>query len=411
MALAAPLSLGNVSRQEFLRDYWHQRPLLIRNAFASFDCPVDKAALIALARSSQVESRVVSEKGRPAFSLKRGPFSAAFFRKMPKTHWTLLVQDVDKHLPRVADLLEAFTFLPRWRIDDIMISYAVAGGSVGPHYDNYDVFLLQGQGQRRWQIGARPKKPRLLPGTELHVLENFHPEEEIVAEVGDILYLPPSIAHHGVAIGESITLSIGFRAPSQRELCFAFVEELLENASDSKRYADPKLRVQRHLGLIDAAALKQVKQLVEGGLRPAPQQLERWFARFMTEPKPHLARSRTGAEVSASTLRDAANKNRIVKHALGSRWAFIVDAKGVAARAKVHLFVEGHEWIAPVSLTPQIAALCDSPQVSLAECGALLSNADGLKVIEDLFALGLLKWGAEKTFIKKNPQTKRRRKR
>jgi hypothetical protein len=151
--------------------------------------------------------------------------------------------------------------------------------------------------------------------------------------------------------------------------------------------------------------LKQVAALLEEGLRPAPQQVERWFARFMTEPKPHLVRSREGEAVSAATLREAARKGRRAKHALGSRWAFIVDKNGIAgAKGKVHLFVEGHEWIVPASLTSQIATLCDLSQVSLAECAALFGNAGSLKAVRDLFALGLLEWADDK-----RPQPQRRR--
>jgi 50S ribosomal protein L16 3-hydroxylase len=378
MRPSTPTRLGKLAQldtQQFLARHWQKKPLLLRGAFADFACPVDKAALLRLASSPQAEARLVLERSRPAFRVEHGPFTKERWRKLPKTHWTVLVQDVDKHLPQVAELLEPFSFLPRWRIDDIMISYAAPGGGVGPHYDNYDVFLLQGLGKRRWLLGPKPKTPKLMPGTELRVLENFSPTEEIVVEPGDLLYLPPHVAHHGIAQGECITLSVGFRAPSQRELMFSWVEELLQNSDDTRRYQDPDQRQAFHVGEIDKKTLQRLQQLLAPAARLDPTRFARWFGRFVTEPKPQLARQR-------ATIRRPRTLS-IVQRSLGTRWAF-------SGNAKLWLFVDGKEWQLPGKLKPLIAALCDQPTLDLSRFKSLATDPSFRTLLNDLFERGLL---------------------
>lgn len=379
MQPSAPAKLGQLGQldaKQFLAHHWQKKPLLLRGAFTNFSCPIDKRELLALAGSPQVESRLVLERSRPAFRVEHGPFTKDRWRQLPKTHWTVLVQDVDKHLPQVADLIEPFTFLPRWRIDDIMVSYAAPHGGVGPHYDNYDVFLLQGMGKRRWRLGPKPKRPALLPDTELRVLENFSPTREIVAEPGDLLYLPPHVAHHGIAETECITLSIGFRAPSQRELMFSWVEELLQRSDDSLRYEDPDLRQVFHSGEIDGEALSRLQSLLQPALRLDADHFARWFGRFVTEPKPQLARQRSAARPTP--------KLGIVARSPGTRWAFSV-------KPKLWLFVDGKEWQLPNKLKPLVAALCDQPAADLTRFKSLLRDPASRALLDDLFARGLLR--------------------
>jgi 50S ribosomal protein L16 3-hydroxylase len=374
----APLgTLGRLSSDEFLARHWQKRPLLIRGAFPDFKCPVDKQTLLGLATSPQVESRLVQERTRPTFRVEHGPFAATRWRRLPKTHWTVLVQDVDKHIAQVAELLEPFSFLPRWRIDDIMISYAAKHGSVGPHYDNYDVFLLQGLGKRRWHLGPKPKQPKLLAGTQLRVLENFSATREIVVEPGDLLYLPPHIAHHGVAESDCITLSVGFRAPSQRELMFAWVEDLLQRSDDTLRYQDPDLRRIFHSGEIDKRSLERLRELLAPALHLDASHFARWFGRYVTEPKPQLLSQRSAENSDARSA-------TLFQRALGSRWAF-------HATHELWLFVDGSEWQLPKRLTPLIQALCDRPRVDLSRF-AKLSRDPAFKTLHtDLLQRGLLR--------------------
>src|SRR3990170_7562789 len=203
----------------FLTDFWQKRPLLIRSPWRAWNNPLAPDELAGLACESDVESRLVTQLP-DTWELEHGPLSGTRFAQLGKQPWTLLVQAVDHHVPAVAALLEPFRFIPNWRIDDVMVSYAVEGGGVGPHFDQYDVFLVQGLGRRRWQLGRLcDHATELLPHDDLRLLASFEPTDEWILEPGDILYVPPRVAHNGIAVSDDcMTYSIGFRAPSRREL-------------------------------------------------------------------------------------------------------------------------------------------------------------------------------------------------
>jgi len=206
--------LGGLSPATFMRRYWQKKPLLIRQAIPGFSPLLDRAALFDLSGREEVESRLIvhSEKG---WQLKHGPFGRRQLPALSRPRWTLLVQGVDLHVNAVHELMQRFRFVPDARLDDLMISWASDGGGVGPHFDSYDVFLLQAQGQRRWRIG-RQKDLSLQPDVPLKILSNFEPEEEHVLNPGDMLYLPPKWAHDGVAVGgDCMTYSVGFRVPQR----------------------------------------------------------------------------------------------------------------------------------------------------------------------------------------------------
>ncbi len=247
--------LGILEAGEFLRDYWQKKPLLIRQAFPAFAPELDSNDIAGLACDELAESRLVSGRfPQHDWQLAYGPFDAKTLRRLPDRDWTLLVQDVEKHYPPLRDLVEQFDFLPRWRVDDLMVSVAAPGGSVGPHTDQYDVFLLQAEGCRRWQI-AQDFNDTLHEGTELNVLESFEAEQEWVLEPGDMLYLPPGVAHHGVALDRCMTWSIGMRAPSTADLLQAMGEWLADRHDEGRRYSDPDLRAPSHAGEIDGASI------------------------------------------------------------------------------------------------------------------------------------------------------------
>ena len=244
----------------FLRDYWQKKPLLIRGALVDFSNPVAPNDFAGLACEELALARiVVHEPKRDRWIVRNGPFVESDFAKLPKTCWTLLVQDVDKWDSDVAALLDRFSFVPSWRIDDVMVSYAEDGGSVGAHVDQYDVFLLQGLGRRRWQISIDPAAPTAFrDDAELKLLREFTPTHEWILEPGDMLYLPPGLPHHGVAIGACMTYSVGMRAPSQAELALDFIETLAEMLPENWRLADPDLAPTRRDGEIDEAAIARV---------------------------------------------------------------------------------------------------------------------------------------------------------
>lgn len=274
--------LGDISREQFLAEYWQKKPLLVRGAIANFQPPIDANELAGMALEEEVESRIVLEQD---WQLQCGPFTEETFARLPEDKWTLLVQAVDLWVPEVAELLTRFDFLPKWRIDDIMVSYAADGGSVGPHFDYYDVFLLQGAGRRRWQIGAECDGDcPLVANTALKILQHFEPVDEWVLEPGDMLYLPPKVAHHGVAIGECTTFSVGFRAPAASEMLDDLATELLSGIALPKHLIDPPLTPAMATKQISAAHIASVRELLQATLDDE-KLLAEWFAQYMTRPK------------------------------------------------------------------------------------------------------------------------------
>ena len=334
--------LGGLSSAQFLRRHWQRKPLLIRGAFPGFADPLSPEELAGLACEPDVESRLVRERGpsRP-WQVKAGPQSAARLRRLPATHWTLLVQGVDRLLPKVAALTRPFRFVPDWRIDDVMVSFAPRFGSVGPHVDSYDVFLLQGQGRRRWAIDTRAT-PEFRPGLDLRILRRFRPEATWVLEPGDMLYLPPGVAHHGVALEDCLTYSIGFRAPSGRELLAAALRRGLARADASSLYGDPHLRPARHAGELSASALRELRRLAEREWKGlAGPEFAAAVGAMLTEPKAGVSPLHPlDPKRVAQRLRHGASLVRVP----GARLAF------TRHRGRALLFAEGHVFTLPPPL-------------------------------------------------------------
>lgn len=277
------ISLGSLTPAQFLADYWQKQPLLIRQAIPDFTSPISPDELAGLACESQVESRLIMERGgQHPWQVRHGPFTEQDFAQLPETYWTLLVQEVDRHVPEIADLIDKFSFVPSWRIDDLMISYAVPQGSVGPHTDSYDVFLLQAHGTRRWQISSQ--RGELLPDLELKILREFTPEQEWILSPGDMLYLPPGVAHYGVALDECMTYSIGFLAPNHTDMLQDFVSFALNQFDENQRYTDPDLRLQASFGEISSQTLEKIKNIIHS-LPTDESLIQQWFGRFVTQTR------------------------------------------------------------------------------------------------------------------------------
>ena len=301
--------LGALDADEFLRSYWQRQPLLIREAFPGFVPELDIDDIAGLACEEMAEARLVSGGfPRHDWRVRYGPFQERDLATLPDHDWTLLVQDVEKHYPPLRELLDRFDFLPRWRLDDLMVSVAAPGGSVGPHVDQYDVFLLQAQGRRRWQIAER-FRPALREGTELNVLESFEPEREWVLEPGDMLYLPPGIAHHGVALDTGMTWSIGMRAPSAADLFQAFGEWLAEERGEGPRYTDPPLTARNESALLDAPAITRFCNLAAGELAfdgPFAEFLGHFLSRYRLAHEPAPPEEALDESTLRTALRDGA---------------------------------------------------------------------------------------------------------
>ena len=280
--------LGGLSPEQFMRRHWQKKPLLVRQALPGIKPPATRAKLARLAASEEVESRLVTAfdavSGKK-WAMRQGPLP-----KLPafsKAGWTLLVQGLDLHLPAAQELLAQFRFVPEARLDDLMISYATDGGGVGPHFDSYDVFLIQVQGRRRWRIG-RQKDATLLEDVPLKIIANFTPEQEFLLEPGDLLYLPPGWAHDGVAEGECMTCSVGFRAPWRAELARELLNRLMDDEDEphaNKLYADPKQAATAEPGRIPDSLIDFARDAAERALNE-PLALERALGEALTEPKP-----------------------------------------------------------------------------------------------------------------------------
>lgn len=268
----------------FLREHWQKQPLLIRQAFPGFVAPMSPEDLAGLACEEAALSRLVSHQRKlDRWTLRTGPFAESEFPKLGRKDWTLLVQDMDKWDGDVRALLDRFRFLPAWRVDDVMISYATPGGSVGPHVDQYDVFLLQALGRRRWQVDDAADAPRdFREDAELKLLKRFAPSDDWVLEPGDMLYLPPGVPHHGEAVDACMTFSIGMRAPSQAELIVEFAEELAASLPEEARYTDPDLTEPEDAFEIDDAAFDRVDHALEAMASMDASARRDWFGRFIT---------------------------------------------------------------------------------------------------------------------------------
>ena len=279
--------LGGCSPARFMREYWQKKPLLIRQALPGAVAPLRRAALFALAASADVESRLVQRVGEQ-WSVRDGPLPRRSLPTIATPNWTLLVQGLDLHVDAARELLSRFRFVPDARLDDLMMSWASDGGGVGPHLDSYDVFLLQVHGQRRWRI-ARSDDDAFVEGLPLRILQRFEPEEEWLLEPGDMLYLPPRWAHDGVAVGECMTCSIGFRAPALGSLANELMSRLGDEALefDTTLYRDAAQRATAHPGAIPASLQRHAHRAVMRALR-RPDAIARALGETLTEPKPQV---------------------------------------------------------------------------------------------------------------------------
>ena len=378
--------LGGLTPDEFLSRYWQKNPLLIRGAWPGFESPLSPEELAGLACEEGVSPRLVLEQGGAVpWEVRYGPFEERSFTELPESHWTLLVTDVEKHLPDLHTLIEPFRFIADWRIDDLMISYAAEHGSVGPHVDDYDVFLLQARGHRRWQISTQSiENDNFVEGLELRILKTFAPEQEWVLGPGDMLYLPPRVAHHGVALDDCMTYSIGFRAPSHRELLTSFLEHVISTIDPQARYSDPHRAPQGNPGEIEPAALEKATHIVRTALQQSDTELYRWFGRFVTEPKADLAELYPQPQPIDDARFIALLKSNTLTRNGAAGFAFI------RLQDTIHFFADGEDYELSHSLTPAIELLCQQRYYEFSALKPWLDQPDFLSLMKNLYVQGLL---------------------
>ena len=379
--------LGGLTAREFLRDYWQKKPLLIRQAIPDFESPIDADELAGLALEEEVESRLVIEHGERPWELRRGPFAEDAFSTLPEREWTLLVQAVDQFVPEVAELLEQFRFLPSWRIDDVMISFAAPGGSVGPHFDNYDVFLLQAQGKRNWKIGQMcSSESPLLQHADLRILAEFEESAEWVLEPGDMLYLPPRLAHFGIAEDDCMTYSVGFRAPSAAEVLTHFTDFLAQYLTDEERYTDADAQPVSDPHQIQSDALDRLKSLLAEHMSDE-RMLLTWFGQFMTEPRyPELvAGEELGEDDFINSLQDGAILVRNPSARMA--WSEVDD--------DVLLFASGQSRYLPGKLRELLKLVCAADALHAENLGEWLLDEDARDLLCELVKQGSLGFADE----------------
>jgi 50S ribosomal protein L16 3-hydroxylase len=337
--------LGGRTVAEFLRRHWQKRPLLARNALPEFARAVRRETLFALAARDDLESRLVERRGR-RWRVRHGPFDPRELERLPRSGWTLLVQGVENALPAARALLDRFAFIPYARLDDVMVSYAPAGGGVGPHFDDYDVFLLQGEGRRRWRV-SRQRDLELVEGAPLKLLRRFRPRREWDLGPGDLLYLPPRHAHDGVALGgDCITYSIGFRAPAAQELAAHFLEYLQDQLQLSGIYRDPGLKPQHRPGRIGDDFVRKAAGFLRA-IRWSKRDVARFLGCHLTEPKAQVLFRRPRQPLSRAAF--AAG--------IGRRGARLAAQTRMLYRGTT-VFING-EAVASGTAMPLLAALAD----------------------------------------------------
>ena len=379
--------LGGLNAREFMRDYWQKKPLLVRQAIPGFESPISPDELAGLALEEEIESRLVIEHGERPWELRRGPFAEDAFAELPERDWTLLVQAVDQFVPEVAELLEEFKFLPKWRIDDVMVSFAVPGGGVGPHFDNYDVFLLQGYGKRRWQVGqVCDSDSPMLQHADLKILAEFVKTEEWVLEPGDMLYLPPLLAHCGTAEDDCMTYSVGFRAPSAAEVLTHFTDFLGQFLPDEERYSDADAQPTSDPTQIQRDALDRLKALLTEHMSDE-RLLMTWFGQFMTEPKyPELI---AGIEIDEEGFLAGLENGAILIRNPSARmaWSEVGD--------DLVLFASGQSRLLSASLRELLKLVCSADALHIENLGAWLADDEGRNLLVELVKQGSLEFADE----------------
>lgn len=338
----------DISPEKFLATFWGQRPYFMPKAFELQDAAISPDELAGLAGEEFVESRlIIHDSENRTWQLKSGPLSAKDFRRLPEKEWTILVQDVDKFLPSVADLIEATSFLPHYWLDDVMVSYAREGGSVGAHLDRYHVFLVQASGKRKWMLEDTARSDEdYIPDIDIRLLKQFNPTLEFVATKGDVLYIPPYFAHHGVALDHNcVTYSIGFRAPSLTYMLSSFAKHLEEKNSDEKLLEDPRPKVVLDPGKVQLEHINMAKDFLKAAIDDTPSFVE-WLGCFLSEPKFRLESEVESQEVSPYLVRDE-----------NCRAYYFDDLENIK------LFVDGTAREVPVKDREIVQAICNNRKV------------------------------------------------
>lgn len=348
---------GELSLEQFLTQYWQKKPVLLKNGFKAFIDPLTADELAGLALEEDIESRVVS-CANGEWDLHTGPFTE--FSHFGDSDWTLLVQAVDHWHPPAAQLLQPFRFIPNWRIDDLMVSFSAPGGGVGPHLDQYDVFIVQGEGKRHWRVGMPDNSlQQLCPHPRLLQVSPFVSCIDVITEPGDILYIPPGCPHEGTSIENSLNYSIGFRAPAQKDLLTGMADYLIDNNISGKRFTDPERQPASSVGAILPADLQQIKQLMQQ-LLADEQMLPLWFGELITQPKHELDQNEPDPHYQMEEIEEYLQEGSVLSRLGGLRCCYFQASD----TSDITLFINGERCTLPPDELRTAKLLTDFTELS-----------------------------------------------
>lgn len=382
--------IHNLNIKDFLKNYWQKKPLLIRSAFPDYVSPVSAEELAGLACEDFIESRIILEKkSTPKWEIENGPFPESRFTSLPKSHWTLLIQGLNKVFPEFDDLLHEFNFIPSWRVDDLMASYAAPDGSVGPHIDQYDVFLLQAKGRRRWMINETPvREDNFEENIPLKIIKEFKAETEWVLEAGDMLYLPANVAHYGIGMEDCMTFSIGFRAPSYAELLSSYVDEHITDLNDNLRYRDPDLLPEQNNGEVTSDVINKIQKILISQFNDKAK-IEDWFGRFITE---YLNEDENMVEntLSTSEFLSALKETALLRRPSTVRANYLVNQNN-----KISLFINGVKQDLKPDTDEIVKLFCNQHLNTYADLKSYLGNGNAADFLCDIYNKGYLEFPDE----------------
>lgn len=377
----------------FLTDVWQKKPLVIRNAIPRFKNILSADELAGLSMEEDIESRIViaTPNTHPFWHLKKGPFIEKDYQQLPPTHWTLLVQGVDRFIPELALLFDHFNFIPQWRVDDLMISYAAEHGSVGPHYDHYDVFLYQAQGSRKWSLTTKQcHEDNCLPDVPLRIMKQFDIEEEYILEEGDMLYLPPHVGHYGVAVTKDcMTYSFGYRSYSNRELWDSFGDYCSEEGGAIQLYQDPNWAILNDSSELPRASWMNAKVAMQRMLDDE-QKLKTWFGCFATQldRQAEALLPEPVSEPVESFLKKLSSHKQLTRHS-SCRFAYQMQTENPLI---ITLFINGVEWNTQQVSSELIQLVANQRVLSVEQLRPWLKQLENQQFLFDLWTLQWLEF-------------------
>lgn len=376
------LNLGELSLADFMQQYWQKQPLLIKQGFKNFQDPLSADELAGLALEDEVESRLV-ECRDGNWQLETGPFED--FSRYGDKDWTILVQAVDHWHPPAAELIEPFRFIPNWRIDDLMVSFSTPGGGVGPHLDQYDVFIIQGEGKRHWRVGMPDASlKQFCPHPRLLQVTPFTACIDVIMEPGDILYIPPGCPHEGISLENSLNYSVGFRAPAQKDLLTGLADYLLDNDISGKRFSDPDRNLTGNIGAISEQDLDQVQQLLVQ-LVSDRDKLPLWFGQYITQAKHELDQQEPDPHYQAEEIAEYLEEGSVLARLGGLRCCYYQAKES----SDIQLFINGTTIVLPAEEQVTAQLLCDSKRIDQQQCLHFTAREERLLLLTDLINQGL----------------------